>query len=83
VDGRTERKKLIVAFVNFTKASANEVTGIAAAVRISYMATCAYVWVLCASEEEEPLFLDTALTDFFLKPRQSVFSVRYELNICV
>jgi len=37
--------------------------------------------VLCGSENKQPLFHCTALTDWFLWPRRSVFTARYGLNL--
>jgi hypothetical protein len=40
-----------------------------------------YLYVLCGSQNKQRLFPYTALTDWFLKPRWSVFTARYELGI--
>jgi len=37
--------------------------------------------VLCGSENKERLFPYTALTDWFVYQRRSVFTARYELNV--
>jgi hypothetical protein len=53
--GRTDMTKLIVAFLNFANAPA-----------IPRSAHTVYLCALCASENKQPLFLYTALTDWFL-----------------
>jgi len=40
-----------------------------------------YFSVLYVSQNKQRLFPYTALTDWFLKPRRSVFAVRYGLDI--
>jgi hypothetical protein len=42
-----------------------------------------YSCVLCRSENKQRLFHYTALTDWFLQPRRSVFTARYGLNIYI
>ena len=39
-----------------------------------------YLCVLCGSQNKQRLFPYTALTDWFLQQRQSVFTARYGLN---
>ena len=40
-----------------------------------------YLCVLCGSQNKQPLFPYTTLTDWFLLPRQRVFTARYGLGI--
>jgi len=42
-----------------------------------------YLCVLYGSQNKQRLFLYTALTDWFLYQRQSVFTVRYRLDIYI
>jgi len=42
-----------------------------------------YLCVLCGSQNKERLFPYTALTDWFLKPRRSVFTARYGLDLYI
>ena len=42
-----------------------------------------YIYVLCGSQNKQRLFPYTALTDWFLELRRSVFTARYGLNIYV
>ena len=39
--------------------------------------------VLCGSQNKQRLFPYTALTDWFLQPRRSVFTARYGLGIYI
>jgi len=40
-----------------------------------------YLWVLYGSQNKQRLFPYTALTDWFLQLRRSVFTARYVLDI--
>ena len=42
-----------------------------------------YLCVLCGFENKQPLFPYTALTDWFLYQRRSVFTARYGLKISI
>jgi hypothetical protein len=44
-----------------------------------YVLSTVYLCVLCGSENKQRLFHCTALTDWFLSPRRSVFTARYVL----
>jgi hypothetical protein len=44
-----------------------------------YVLPTQYICVLCGSQNKQRLFPYTALTDWFLLTRRSVFTARYEL----
>jgi hypothetical protein len=48
-----------------------------------YVLPTVYLCVLCGSENKQRLFHCTALTDWFLEPRRSVFTARYELILLI
>ena len=48
-----------------------------------YVLSTQCIYVLCGSENKQRLFPYTALTDWFLWPRLSVFSARYGLGIYI
>jgi len=46
-----------------------------------YVLPTLYLCVLCGSENKQPLFPYTTLTDWLLQLRHSVFTARYELGL--
>ena len=46
-----------------------------------YALPTVYLCVLCGSEKKRRLFPCTALTDWFLKPKQRVFTARYVMGL--
>ena len=46
-----------------------------------YILPTVYLCVLCGSEKKRRLFPCTALTDWFLKPKQRVFTARYVMGL--
>ena len=42
-----------------------------------------YLCVLCGSQNKQRLFLYTALTYLFLKPKQRVFTARYGMDLYI
>ena len=42
-----------------------------------------YLCVLCGSQNKQRLFPYTALNDWFVSPRRSVFTARYGLNVII